>query len=114
MTKNQTATAELPVVTISHIPGREISENLGIVFGSSVRSRSFLFDVFAFFKNLFGGEVRSYTRLLEQAQTEAIERLIKQAGMMDADAVVDVHFSTSQVAYKAAEIFAYGTAVRLK
>ncbi|MCC9624237.1 YbjQ family protein [Thalassospira sp. MA62] len=108
------ATAEMAVVTISHIPGREISENLGIVFGSSVRSRNFLFDIFAMLKNLFGGEVRSYTRLLEDAQQEAIERLTLQAQKMDADAIVDVHFATSQVAYKAAEIFAYGTAVRLK
>ncbi|KJE36311.1 hypothetical protein UF64_05215 [Thalassospira sp. HJ] len=104
----------MAVVTISHIPGREISENIGIVFGSSVRSRNFLFDIFAMLKNLFGSEVRSYTRLLEDAQQEATTRLMAQAEKLDADAVVDVHFATSQVAYKAAEIFAYGTAVRLK
>ena len=114
MANSPTSAAEMAVVTISHIPGREIRENLGIVFGSSVRSRSFLFDIFATFKNLFGGEVRSYTRLLEDAQHEATSRLVAQAQKMDADAVVDVHFATSQVAYKAAEIFAYGTAVRLK
>lgn len=114
MTNSPKTAAQMAVVTISHIPGREISENLGIVFGSSVRSRNFLFDIFAMLKNLFGGEVRSYTRLLEDAQQEATTRLMAQAEKLDADAVVDVHFATSQVAYKAAEIFAYGTAVRLK
>lgn len=114
MTNSPKTAAEMVVVTISHIPGREISKNLGIVFGSSVRSRNFLFDIFAMLKNLFGGEVRSYTRLLEDAQQEATTRLMAQAEKLDADAVVDVHFATSQVAYKAAEIFAYGTAVRLK
>ncbi|AXO15891.1 YbjQ family protein [Thalassospira indica] len=114
MTHSPNAAAEMAAVTISHIPGREITENLGIVFGSSVRSRNFLFDIFAMLKNLFGGEVRSYTRLLEDAQQEATSRLIAQAQKLDADAVVDVHFATSQVAYKAAEIFAYGTAIRLK
>lgn len=114
MSNTTKTAATMAVVTISHVPGQEISENLGIVFGSSVRSRSFLFDIFAMFKNLFGGEVRSYTRLLEDAQQEATTRLIAQAQKMDADAIVDVHFTTSQVAYKAAEIFAYGTAVRLK
>ncbi|WP_259781499.1 YbjQ family protein [Aestuariispira ectoiniformans] len=104
----------LQVVTVSNIPGREIEENLGIVFGSSVRSRSFLFDIFASFRNLFGGEVRSYTKLLETAQEEAAERMAEQARTMGANAVVDVHFSTSHVAAKAAEIFAYGTAVRVK
>jgi uncharacterized protein YbjQ (UPF0145 family) len=114
MSNQATTTPQIPVVTISHIPGKEISENLGIVFGSSVRSRNFLFDIMATLKNLFGGEVRSYTRLLEDAQQEATERLIAQSVKLDADAIVDVHFATSQVAYKAAEIFAYGTAVRLK
>lgn len=104
----------LQVVTVSNIPGREIDENLGIVFGSSVRSRSFLFDIFAALRNMFGGEVRSYTKLLETAQQEAAERMAGQAQAMGANAVVDVHFSTSHVASKAAEIFAYGTAVRVK
>lgn len=114
MSKGAQMPKGLQVVTVSNIPGREIEENLGIVFGSSVRSRSFLFDIFAAFKNLFGGEVRSYTKLLEEAQEEAMERMARQAGAMGANAVVDVHFSTSHVASKAAEIFAYGTAVRVK
>ncbi|NIZ01454.1 YbjQ family protein [Thalassospira lucentensis] len=114
MTPTKNTTAPMPAVTVSSIPGRETSENIGIVFGSSVRSRNFIFDIFAAFKNLFGGEVRSYTRLLEDAQSEATSRMLEQAKKLEADAVVDVHFATSQVAYKAAEIFAYGTAVRLK
>lgn len=114
MTIDAKAFDGLQVVTVSNIPGRKIEENLGIVFGSSVRSRSFLFDIFAAFRNLFGGEVRSYTKLLEAAQVEAAERMAEQAKAMGADAVVDVHFSTSHVASKAAEIFAYGTAVRVE
>ncbi|MDP2699711.1 YbjQ family protein [Thalassospira sp.] len=112
-TVNKTVSG-VEVVTISNIPGRDITENLGIVFGSSVQSRSFLFDIFATFRNMFGGEIRAYTKLLDTAQKEAVDRMARQAEAIGADAVVDVHFSTSQIAYKAAEIFAYGTAIKLK
>ncbi len=101
-------------VTTDYIAGKEISESLGIVRGSTVRARNIGRDVFAGLKNLVGGEISEYTQLLAQAREQAIKRMLDDAQSVGADAVVNVRFNTSQVMQGAAEMLAYGTAVKLK
>lgn len=101
-------------VTTETIAGKEISENLGTVRGSTVRARNIGRDIFAGLKNLVGGEISEYTKLLAQAREQAIQRMVEDAQRMGADAIVNVRFNTSQVMQGAAEMLAYGTAVKLK
>lgn len=95
------------------VPGRTIREHLGVVTGSTVRAKHIGRDVMAGLKNLVGGELKGYTELLQEARQEATERMLRQAQELGADAVVNVRFSTSSVTQGAAELFAYGTAVKL-
>jgi uncharacterized protein YbjQ (UPF0145 family) len=101
-------------VNTENIVGREITESIGIVRGSTVRARNIGRDIFAGLKNIIGGEISEYTQLLADSREEALERMLKDARRMGADAVVGVRFTTSQVMQGAAEIMAYGTAVKLK
>ncbi len=96
------------------IPGKHIKEHLGLVQGSTVRTKHFGRDLMAGVKNIFGGELRGYTELLQEAREEAVERMTKQAEAVGANAVLNVRFSTSSVTQGAAELFAYGTAVILE
>lgn len=100
-------------VTTQTIAGKEISESLGTVRGSTVRARNVGRDIFASFKNLVGGEITEYTKLLAEAREEAIYRMIQDAEQLEADAIVNVRFMTSTVGQGLAEILAYGTAVKL-
>lgn len=100
--------------TTDHVAGMEIAETLGLVCGNTVRARVFLRDIFANLKNLIGGEVRTYTRMLAEAREQALVRMIEQAEEKGADAVVSVRFVTSAVMRQAAEVLAYGTAVKLR
>lgn len=95
------------------IPGRSIREFYGVVTGSTVRAKHIGRDFMAGLKNLVGGELKGYTELLGEARQEAVDRMVQQAESMGANAVVNVRFSTSSVAQGAAELFAYGTAVRV-
>lgn len=94
--------------------GREIIESLDVVRGSTVRARNIGRDIFASLKNLVGGEVSEYTKLLADAREEAIYRMQQDAERLGADAIVNVRFTTSAVMQGMAEILAYGTAVKLK
>jgi uncharacterized protein YbjQ (UPF0145 family) len=95
------------------IPGRTIREFYGVVTGSTVRAKHIGRDFMASLKNLVGGELKGYTELLHEARQEALDRMSEQARSIGANAVVNVRFSTSSVAQGAAELFAYGTAVRV-
>jgi len=95
------------------IPGRTIREFYGVVTGSTVRAKHIGRDFMASLKNLVGGELKGYTELLNEARQEALERMSEQARSIGANAVVNVRFSTSSVAQGAAELFAYGTAVKV-
>ena len=95
------------------VPGRTIREFYGVVSGSTVRAKHFGRDFLAGLKNLVGGELKGYTELLNEARTEATSRMVEEARGLGANAVVNVRFATSSVAQGAAEIFAYGTAVRI-
>jgi uncharacterized protein YbjQ (UPF0145 family) len=93
------------------IPGKRIKEHLGLVQGSTVRTKHVGRDIMASFKNMFGGELHGYTELLHESREEAISRMKQQAEAIGANAVLNVRFSTSSVTQGAAELFAYGTAV---
>ena len=96
--------------TTSTVPGKEISEILGIARGSTVRAR----DIFAGLKNIVGGEIEEYTKLQAQSREQAMQRMLQDAERLGADAVINVRFGTSMVMQGAAEMLAYGTAVKLR
>ena len=97
-----------------NVPGKTIQEFYGMATGSTVRAKHFGKDILASWKNIVGGELKGYTELLNEARQEALDRMVQQAESMGANAVVNVRFSTSSVAQGAAELFAYGTAVRVE
>jgi uncharacterized protein YbjQ (UPF0145 family) len=101
------------VINTSEIPDKTIKETLGIARGSTVRARNVGRDLFAGLKNLVGGEISEYTKLLADAREEALQRMMVDASRMGADAVVNVRFTTSTVMQGCSEILAYGTAVKL-
>ena len=96
------------------IPGRTIVQFFGVVSGSTVRAKNIGRDFLAGLKNIVGGELTGYTELLGEAREEALQRMRQQAESLGANAVVNVRFATSAVAQGAAELFAYGTAVRIE
>lgn len=96
------------------VPGKQIKQHLGLVQGSSVRAKHVGRDLMAGLKNIFGGELKGYTELLQESREEALQRMLKQADAIGANAVINIRFSTSSIAQGAAELFAYGTAVVLE
>jgi uncharacterized protein YbjQ (UPF0145 family) len=102
------------ITTTETVPGHEVVEILDIARGSTIRARHVGRDIMAGFKNLVGGEIKEYTKLLAQAREEAISRMIYDAEQLGADAVVNVRFNTSAVMQASSEILAYGTAVKLE
>lgn len=104
-------------ITLSNtetIPGRKIVEFFGVVTGNTVRAKHIGRDLMAGLKNIVGGELKGYTELLQDSRVEATERMAEQAKSMGANAVVNVRFATSSISQGAAELFAYGTAVRVE
>jgi len=96
------------------VPGKKVVEHYGLVQGSSVRAKHVGRDLMAGLKNIFGGELKGYTELLQESREEALERMAAQAEAIGANAVLNIRFSTSSVAQGAAELFAFGTAVVLE
>lgn len=101
------------LVTTEHIEGKRVTETLGLVKGSTIRARHLGHDVMAGLRNVVGGEVKDYTLMLAQAREEALQRMIEQAEKMGANAIIGTRFVTSMVMSGAAEMVAYGTAVRV-
>lgn len=99
--------------TVETIPNHEITELLGIARGSTVRARNIGRDIFAGLKNLVGGEIEEYTKLQAQAREQAIERMVADGKRIGADAIINVRFTTAMVMQGAAEVLAYGTAVKI-
>jgi uncharacterized protein YbjQ (UPF0145 family) len=99
------------VTTISEIPGKRIVKVLGLVRGNTVRARHVGHDIVAGLRNLVGGEVTDYTKMLAECREQALDRMVAQAEANGANAVVCVRFMTSEVMEHAAELLAYGTAV---
>ena len=101
------------LLNIDHVPSREI-EALGLVKGTVVQSKNFGKDFMAGMKTLVGGEIKSYTEMLTEARQIATKRMVDEAQALGADAVVNIRYGSSAVMQGAAEVIAYGTAVRLK
>ena len=101
----------MEISNLEAMPGRTIVKHLGLVQGSTVRSKHAGKDIMAGLKNFVGGELKGYTELLEESRKEAISRMLGQARSVGANAVVNVRFSTSNITSGAAEVMAYGTAV---
>jgi len=101
----------MELTTLETVPGKTITRHLGLVQGSTVRSKHAGKDFLAGLKNFVGGELKSYTALLNESRNEAIERMVEQARAAGANAVVNIRFATSNIAAGAAEVMAYGTAV---
>jgi len=102
------------VVNTETIPGYRITGVLGIVQGNTVRAKHAGRDIAASFKNLVGGELKGYTELLTESRREALQRMLGQAQQLNANAVVNVRFTTSSVTAGASEMYAYGTAVTVE
>ena len=102
------------ISTTETIAGREIVETIGIARGNTIRAKHVGTDIMAGLRNLVGGEVSEYTKLMAEAREQALDRMMANAAQMGADAVVGVRFSTSLITQGAAEILAFGTAVKLK
>jgi uncharacterized protein YbjQ (UPF0145 family) len=111
---NPYASGEMLVSNLEIIPARRVRTHLGIVQGSTVRAKNVGKDILAGLKNLVGGELKSYTELLQEARAEATERMVEQAKSVGANAVLNVRYSTASITAGAAEILAYGTAVVLE
>lgn len=101
------------LTNLDYLPGHDIKDHFGVVNGSTVRSKHLGRDIFAGIKNVFGGELDAYTELLEESREQAIERMVAQAKRSGANAILNIRFSTSSVASGAAEIYVYGTAVKV-
>ena len=102
------------LTNIESIPGHKITGVYGVVTGSTVRAKHVGKDILAGIKNTFGGELKGYTELLEESRKEATDRMIKQAEVLGANAIINVRYATSAITVGAAEVFAYGTAVKLE
>ncbi len=102
------------LTTTEEVPGKKVSQILGVVRGSTVRARNIGRDIGASFKNIVGGEIKTYTELTEQSRDEVFNRMVNKAIDLGADAVVGVRFMTSMVMQGASEMLAFGTAVKLK
>ena len=102
------------LVTTEHVPGQQETASLGLVRGSSIRARHLGKDIMATFRNMAGGEVLEYSKLLGESREQAIARLIEAADSLGADAIIGVRFQTSMVMQGAAEMLCYGTAVKLE
>ena len=102
------------VTNIELVPGKKVARHLGLVQGSTVRAKHAGKDLLAGLKNIVGGEIKSYTELLNEAREEALERMVRQAEAVGANGVLNVRFSTSAITQGAAELLAYGTAVVLE
>lgn len=112
--KSLPANGQILLTNVENIPGMTTVEHFGLVAGSTIRAKHIGRDIMASFRNLVGGEIKSYTELLQESRQQATERMVEQARQLGANAVVNVRYSTSSIAQGAAELYAYGTAVRVE
>ena len=99
--------------TTENLPGEKVTEILGIARGSTVRARNIGRDLFAGIKNIIGGELSEYTKLQAESREQAIQRMVADGERLGADAIINIRISTSVITQGAAEILAYGTAVKI-
>lgn len=101
------------IVTTETVPGKVITETSGIVRGNTIRARHIGRDILAAFRNIVGGEINDYTKLMAESREQALDRMVDEARALGADAIVSTRFTTSLLAQGAAELLVYGTAVKL-
>ncbi len=99
------------LVTTDFVPGKTIKKNLGLVRGNTIRARHLGRDISAFLRNIVGGEIRDYTKMMAESREQALDRMIEEAESLGANAIISVRFTTSMIMQSASEILAYGTAV---
>ena len=102
------------IVSTDFVSGKKVVETLGIAKGNTIRAKWLGKDIMAGFRNLVGGELKEYTEMLQEAREQSLKRMEEDAKKLKADAVINVRFTTSQTMSGAAELLAYGTAVKLK
>ncbi|HET7050328.1 MAG TPA: YbjQ family protein [Solirubrobacteraceae bacterium] len=105
---------ELPMTTALELPGMRIRVNLGVCYGIVVRSMGAIGGMVAGFKGMRRGEIPEYTQLLEDSRRHAIDRMVENARLIDADGIVAIRFDSSEIGGQFTEIVAYGTAVKLE
>lgn len=104
----------IKVVTTENVAGHQVEETLGQVFGVTARSRGLVGNFVASLRTIIGGEITEYTQLLEDGRRHAVDRMVRNAKRMNADAILMMRFDSSEVGQGVTEIVAYGTAVKLK
>ena len=102
------------IVNTDFVPGKTIKKSLGLVKGNTVRATHLGKDILAVFRNIVGGEVSDYTKMIAESREQSLDRMLEEAQKMGANAVINVRFATSEVMRNAAEILTYGTAVLLE
>jgi len=106
--------SNMVLTNIESVPGMRVTAHFGVVSGSTVRAKHVGRDIMANLKNIVGGELKGYTKLLQEARDTAMERMIKDAEALGANAIINIRFATSSIAQGAAELYVYGTAVKLQ
>ncbi len=101
------------IVTTDYVPGKKVVESIGLVKGNTIRARHVGKDILAGLKNIVGGEIEEYTKMMAESREQCLDRMAEEAKSLGADAVINVRFSTSSMMQSAAELLAYGTAVKL-
>ncbi|MFZ0429158.1 MAG: YbjQ family protein [Acidobacteriota bacterium] len=101
------------VITSHEVAGYRITKTLGLVRGNAIRARNVGRDILALLRTLVGGEIREYVKLMAEAREQALDRMVEEADELNADAIVGVRFSTTEILSGAAEMMVYGTAVLL-
>jgi len=99
------------LVTTDFVPGKEVKKVLGLVRGNTIRARHIGRDISAALKNIVGGEIRDYTKMMAESREQALDRMVEEAESLGANAIINVRFTTSMIMQSASEILAYGTAV---
>ena len=102
------------LVTTPDVPGKQIYQTLGMVLGNTIRTKNIFRDIGAGLKSIVGGELKDYTKMLTDSREEATRRMIQNAQNLDANAIVNIRFNSSDVMSTASEILVYGTAVKVK
>ncbi|MCP2605230.1 YbjQ family protein [Candidatus Aminicenantes bacterium AH-873-B07] len=99
------------LVNTEDVPGKQIKKVLGLVKGNTIRARHIGRDIMALFRNITGGEIRDYTKMMAEAREQALDRMIEEAEKLGANAIINIRFTTSYIMQSASEILVYGTAV---
>jgi len=102
------------VVSTDYIPGKKIVKAVGLVRGNTIRARHVGKDILAGLKNLVGGEIEEYTKMVAESREQCLDRMVENAEDLGADAVINVRFMTASMMQGAAELLAYGTAVKIE